>query len=115
MPDYLTSVKDGGFYGWPSATTASNVDARVKAANPELVKRAIVPDFGLGAHTASLGLTFYRGTSFPARFKGGAFIGQHGSWNSSQFSGYRVAFVPFANGKPSGDAEDFLSGFLRAS
>ena len=112
VPDYLTSVKDGGFYGWPFSYYGQNVDARVKPANPELVKRAIVPDFGLGAHTASLGLTFYRGTSFPARFKGGAFIGQHGSWNRSQFSGYRVAFVPFANGQPSGDIEDFLTGFL---
>ena len=112
VPDYLTSVKDGGFYGWPFSYYGQNVDARVKPPNPELVKRALVPDYGLGAHTASLGLTFYRGASFPARFKGGAFIGQHGSWNRSQFSGYRVAFVPFANGKPSGVIEDFLSGFL---
>jgi len=112
VPDYLTSVKDGGFYGWPYSYFGQHVDDRVKPANPELVAKAIVPDYGLGAHTASLGLTFYRGKSFPERYRGGAFIGQHGSWNRSVFSGYRVAFVPFSGGKPGGSAEDFLGGFL---
>jgi glucose/arabinose dehydrogenase len=113
-PDYLTSVKDGGFYGWPFSYWGQNVDARVKPQRPDLVARAIVPDYGLGAHTASLGLTFYRASAFPARYRGGAFIGQHGSWNRQPLSGYRVVFVPFANGRPQTPAEEFLTGFLNA-
>lgn len=111
VPDYLTSVKEGGFYGWPYSYFGQHVDPRVKDTAPELVKRAIVPDYSLGAHTASLGLAFYKG-NFPAKYNGGAFIGQHGSWNRSLFSGYKVVFVPFSGGKPSGKAEDFLTGFI---
>lgn len=112
VPDYMTSVKEGGFYGWPYTYYGQNVDSRVQPQNPELVKKALVPDVALGAHTASLGLAFYSGTQFPAKYQGGAFIGQHGSWNRSKYSGYRVAFVPFKAGKPSGPPEDFLTGFI---
>jgi glucose/arabinose dehydrogenase len=112
VPDYMTSVKDGGFYGWPYSYYGQTVDTRVKPQRPDLVAKAIKPDYALGAHTASLGLTFYDAGAFPARYKGGAFIGQHGSWNRKPVNGYRVAFVPFANGKPSGPAEPFLTGFL---
>src|SRR5262249_27234771 len=89
----------------------SHVDDRVKPQRPDLVAKAIVPDYAVGDHTASLGFTFYRGDAFPARYKGGAFIGQHGSWNRSQFSGYKVLFVTFKDGKPWGMPEDFLTGF----
>jgi len=111
-PDYMTSVKDGGFYGWPWAYWGRTVDTRVQPPRPDMVERSLTPDFALGAHTASLGLEFYRGTSFPARYRGGAFVGQHGSWNRSEPVGYKVVFVPFANGRPSGPVEDFLTGFL---
>jgi len=114
VPDYMTSLQDGGFYGWPYSYFGQNVDARVKPQRPDLVAKAIKPDYALGAHTASLGLAFYRGDLFPARYKGGVFIGQHGSWNRKPPSGYRVVFVPFANGKPSGQPEAFLTGFLNA-
>jgi glucose/arabinose dehydrogenase len=110
--DFLTSVRDGGFYGWPFSYFGANVDPRHKGKRPDMVARAIVPEAALGAHTASLGLVFYQSKSFPERYRGGAFIGQHGSWNRSKFSGYRVAFVPFSDGKPSGPAEDFLTGFI---
>jgi glucose/arabinose dehydrogenase len=113
-PDYLTSVKDGGFYGWPYSYWGRIVDARVKPPRPDLVATAIQPDYGLGAHTASLGLTFYRATAFPAPYRGGAFIGQHGSWNRQPLSGYRVVFVPFANGRPQTPPQAFLTGFLNA-
>jgi glucose/arabinose dehydrogenase len=112
VPDYLTSVRDGGFYGWPYSYFGSHVDTRVKPQRPDLVATAIVPDYALGPHTASLGLTFYLDSLFPARFFGGAFIGQHGSWNRKPWSGYKVIFVPFAEGKPAGLAEDILTGFL---
>jgi len=112
VPDYLTTVKDGGFYGWPYSYFGQNVDERVKPPRPDLVAKAIVPDYGLGAHTASLGLTFYNGQTFPQRYRGGAFIGQHGSWNRKAKSGYKVIFVPFANGMPAGPPEDILTGFL---
>ncbi len=112
VPDYMTSVKEGGFYGWPYSYYGQTVDARVKPARPDLVAKAIKPDFALGAHTASLGLTFYEGASFPAQYANGAFIGQHGSWNRKPPSGYKVAFVPFASGMPSGPSQDFLTGFL---
>ncbi|MBL7719671.1 MAG: sorbosone dehydrogenase family protein [Flavipsychrobacter sp.] len=112
VPDYLTSVKDGGFYGWPYSYWGQNIDTRVKDLKPELLKKTIVPEVDLGSHTASLGLAFYRGKSFPARYHGGAFIAQHGSWNRSTLSGYKVVFVPFKNRKPSGKPEDFLTGFI---
>ncbi|GAB3304104.1 sorbosone dehydrogenase family protein [Hymenobacter humi] len=112
VPDYLTSVREGGFYGWPYAYFGPNADPRRKGERPDLVKKTLVPEVPLGAHTASLGLAFYDKKAFPARYHGGAFIGQHGSWNRSQFSGYKVVFVPFADGKPSGPPEDFLTGFL---
>jgi glucose/arabinose dehydrogenase len=112
VPDYLTSVKDGAFYGWPYSYFGAHVDARVKPPRPDLVAKAIAPDYGLGAHTASLGLAFYDGKLFPPSYQGGAFIGQHGSWNRKQASGYKVIYVPFADGKPAGPPSDFLTGFL---
>jgi glucose/arabinose dehydrogenase len=113
VPDYLTSVKEGGFYGWPWSYYGTHIDERVKDPAPEAVKSAIVPDVPLGAHTASLGLVFYTGDKFPQRYHGGAFIAQHGSWNRKPVSGYKVLFVPFANGRPSGKPEDFLTGFVK--
>ena len=112
VPDYLTSVQEGGFYGWPYAYYGPNEDPRRKGERPDLVQKTLVPDVPLGAHTASLGLAFYDQTAFPAKYRNGAFIGQHGSWNRTAFSGYKVVFVPFANGRPSGPPEDFLTGFL---
>ncbi len=112
VPDYLTSVKNGGFYGWPYSYYGNIVDARVKPQRPDLVEKAIKPDYALGAHTASLGLVFYQGTLLPKRYLGGAFIGMHGSWNRNPPSGYKVAFVPFKDGKPNGMPEDVLTGFL---
>jgi glucose/arabinose dehydrogenase len=113
-PDYLTSVKDGGFYGWPWSYWGQNVDVRAKPANPDMVAKAIVPDFGMGPHTASLGLAFYTASAFPQAYRGGAFIGQHGSWNRKPLNGYRVVFVPFANGRPVNAPQAFLTGFLNA-
>lgn len=112
VPDYITSVKKGGFYGWPYSYFGKNEDPRLKGQKPELVAEAIVPDVAVGAHTASLGLAFYKGSKFPEEYRNGAFIGQHGSWNRSALVGYKVAFVPFKNGKPSGPLEDFLTGFI---
>lgn len=112
VPDYITSVKDGGFYGWPYSYYGKHVDERVQPPRPDLVEKALVPDYALGSHTASLGLVFYRGELFPQRYRGGAFVGQHGSWNREPLSGYRVIFVPFANGRPNGPAEDILTGFV---
>ena len=112
VPDYITSVKDGGFYGWPYSYYGKHVDERVQPPRPDLVEQALVPDYALGSHTASLGLVFYRGELFPQRYRGGAFVGQHGSWNRKPLSGYRVIFVPFSNGRPSGQAEDILTGFV---
>jgi glucose/arabinose dehydrogenase len=113
-PDFLTSVKDGGFYGWPYSYWGQHVDKRVKPQRPDLVAKAIKPDYGVGPHTAALGLTFYRADAFPAPYRGGAFIGEHGSWNRKPLNGYRVVFVPFANGRPQMPAQIFLSGFLNA-
>lgn len=112
-PDYLTSVQRGGFYGWPYSYYGNNLDPRIKAEDqkPELVQKAIIPDVPLGSHTASLGLAFYDRNAFPSKYHNGAFIGQHGSWNRSELTGYRVAFVPFVNNKP-GKPEDFLAGFI---
>jgi len=112
VPDYLTSVRENGFYGWPYSYFGQHLDMRVKEMKPELVKKAIVPDFALGAHTASLGLAFYTGKAFPEKYRNGAFIAQHGSWNRQVLSGYRMVFVPFKDGKPSGPEEDFLTGFI---
>jgi glucose/arabinose dehydrogenase len=113
-PDYLTSVKEGGFYGWPYSYWGKNVDDRVKPQRPDLVATAITPDYAVGAHTASLGLTFAAGSKLPAPFTNGAFIGQHGSWNRKPHSGYQVIFIPFENGKPNGDPVEVLTGFLSA-
>jgi len=112
VPDYVTSVKEGGFYGWPYAYFGSIEDPRLDGKAPELVAKTIVPDVSVGSHTASLGFTFYNDDSFPAKFKNGAFVGQHGSWNRSVLSGYRVVFIPFENGKPTGAPQDFLTGFI---
>jgi glucose/arabinose dehydrogenase len=113
VPDYLTSVKDGGFYGWPYSYFGRNVDERVKPPRPDLVEKAIVPDYALGSHVAPLGLVFYEKNLFPEKYKGGAFIGEHGSWNRKPLSGYRVVFVPFKDGRPSAAAPvDILTGFV---
>jgi glucose/arabinose dehydrogenase len=112
-PDYLTSVKDGGFYGWPYSYWGKNVDTRVQPQRPELVATAITPDYALGGHTASLGLAYYNGDQLPEQFRGGMFIGQHGSWNRTQYSGYKVVFVPFKDGRPNGPPVDALTGFLK--
>lgn len=114
VPDYLTSVRDGGFYGWPYSYYGQHVDERVEPQNAELVAKAIKPDYALGPHTASLGLSFASGSLLPQRFRQGAFIGQHGSWNRDPPSGYKVIFVPFANGKPAGNPITVLDGFLDA-
>jgi glucose/arabinose dehydrogenase len=113
VPDYITSVRDGGFYGWPYSYFGQHVDERVKPARPDLVATAIVPDYALGAHTASLGLAYSSSNSLPAAMQTGMFIGQHGSWNRDPRSGYKVIFVPFSNGKPSGRPIDVLTGFVR--
>lgn len=113
VPDYITSVKDGGFYGWPYSYYGQHVDERVKPQAPAMVAKAIVPDYAVGAHTASLGLAFAKDGVLPAPFGRGVFIGQHGSWNRDPHSGYKVVFVPFgADGKPSGKPVDLLTGFL---
>ena len=113
VPDYITSVKDGGFYGWPYSYYGQHVDVRVDPQNPELVAKAIAPDYAVGPHTASLGLSFAEGSKLPG-FTEGVFIGQHGSWNRKPHSGYKVIFVPFADGKPAGMPIDVLTGFLNA-
>jgi glucose/arabinose dehydrogenase len=112
VPDYMTSVKDGAFYGWPYSYYGQHVDARVKPPRPDLVAKAIAPDYALGPHTASLGLAFNDKDLLPSQYAGGAFVGQHGSWNRRPHSGYKVIYVPFTNGKPSGKPQDVLTGFL---
>lgn len=112
VPDYLTSVKDGGFYGWPYSYFGQNVDERVKPPRPDLVEKAIVPDYALGAHVAALGLAFYEGALLPAQYRNGAIIGNHGSWNRKPRSGYNVVFVPFRDGRPAGKPLDMLTGFV---
>ncbi len=114
VPDYMTSVQRGGFYGWPYSYYGQHLDTRVEPQRPDLVAKALVPDYALGAHTASLGLAFYEGTLLPARYRHGAFIGQHGSWNRKPRSGYKVIFVPFDQGEPAGPPEDILTGFVNA-
>ena len=115
VPDYMTSVRDGGFYGWPYSYFGQHVDTRVAPQRPELVARAIVPDYALGPHTASLGLAWSDGAKLPAPYVNGMFVGQHGSWNRDPRSGYKVIFVPFGQDKPSGPAHDVLTGFLNES
>ena len=112
VPDYMTSVTENGFYGWPYSYHGQHVDERVQPPRPDLVARAIVPDYALGAHTASLGLAFCESDLFPARYQGGAFVGQHGSWNRKPQNGYKVIFVPFVAGRANGMAEDILTGFI---
>jgi len=114
VPDYLTSVRDGAFYGWPYSYYGPHVDARVQPPAPDRVARAIVPDYALGPHVAPLGLVAATGNTLPERFAQGMFIGQHGSWNRKPHSGYKVVFVPFAGGRPSGEPIDVLAGFLTA-
>lgn len=112
VPDYLTSVKESGFYGWPYSYFGQHVDTRVKPARPDLVAKALVPDYALGNHVAPLGFTFSGGDSLPDQYRSGAFIGLHGSWNRRPHSGYKVIFVPFQNGRPQGKPIDILTGFL---
>jgi glucose/arabinose dehydrogenase len=112
VPDYMTSVKDGAFYGWPYSYYGQHVDPRVQPQRPDLVAKAIAPDYALSSHVAPLGLAFNTGTNLPDKYRGGAFVGEHGSWDRGQFNGYKVVFVPFQDGKPSGKAEDFVTGFL---
>jgi glucose/arabinose dehydrogenase len=112
VPDYLTSVRDGAFYGWPYSYFGSHVDSRVKPPRPDLVARAVVPDYALGSHVAALGLAFYDAQLLPQRYRNGAFVGEHGSWNRKPRSGYKVVFVAFANGRPTGMPEDVMTGFL---
>jgi glucose/arabinose dehydrogenase len=112
VPDYMTSVKDGAFYGWPYSYYGQHVDPRVKPQRPDLVAKAIPPDYALSSHVAPLGLVFNTGTSLPKNYAGGAFVGEHGSWNRQVLNGYKVVYVPFANGKPSGAPQDVVTGFL---
>jgi glucose/arabinose dehydrogenase len=112
VPDYLTSVREGAFYGWPYSYYGANVDTRVAPQQPDLVSRAIPPDYALGSHVAPLGLAFYDAQLLPQRYRGGAFVGEHGSWNRTPKSGYKVVFVAFSNGRPTGQPEDVMTGFL---
>ena len=112
VPDYLTSVKDGGFYGWPWSYYSQHVDVRVHPQRPDMVAKAISPDFALGPHVAALGLTFVTGSMMPAQLQGGVFIGEHGSWDRTVFNGYQVVFVPFAGGRPTGKPLPFVTGFI---
>ena len=114
VPDYMTSVQDGAFYGWPYSYYGQHVDTRLKPPRPDLVSQAIAPDYALGAHTASLGLAFYSAELLPKKYVDGAFVGQHGSWNRKPHSGYKVIFVPFVGGHPNGPPQDVLTGFLSA-
>jgi glucose/arabinose dehydrogenase len=111
-PDYFTSVKDGGFYGWPYSYIGDNVDARAKAQRPDLVAKALVPDVLLGAHVAPLQFAFYSGKQFPKSYRGGAFVAEHGSWNRSKRSGYQIEFVAFKDGRPSADPVPFMTGLV---
>jgi len=113
VPDFLTSVTDGAFYGWPYAYFGAHEDPRRHGERPDLVASARVPDYALAAHVAPLGLAFYGRTHFPKAYRGGAFVALHGSWNRSSFAGYKVAFVPFTDGTPAGPPEDFLTGFIK--
>jgi glucose/arabinose dehydrogenase len=112
VPDYLTSVKEGAFYGWPYSYYGQNVDTRVEPPKPELVAKAVAPDYALGAHVAALGLVYSDGKGMPKHLSNGMFIGEHGSWNRKPLAGYKVVFVPFVNGRPSGLPLDVLTGFV---
>ncbi len=112
VPDYMTSVKDGAFYGWPYSYYGQHVDPRVKPERPDLVAKAIKPDYALSSHVAPLGLAFNTGNGLPDHYRGGAFVGEHGSWDRDHYNGYKVVYVPFADGKPNGMAEDVVTGFL---
>jgi glucose/arabinose dehydrogenase len=112
VPDYLTSVKEGAFYGWPYSYYGQHIDERVDPPRPDLVANAVIPDYALGSHVAALGLTFVTHDAMPQRFRNGALIGMHGSWNRKEPSGYKVVFVSFENGQPKGEIQDFLTGFL---
>jgi glucose/arabinose dehydrogenase len=114
VPDYLTSVQEKGFYGWPYSYFGQNIDHRVKPQRPDLVAKAIKPDYALGSHVAALGLLFYSGDNLPAKYKGGAFVSEHGSWDRSPLSGYQIVYVPFVNGMPSGAAQPVVTGFHSA-
>jgi glucose/arabinose dehydrogenase len=114
VPDYLTSVRDGGFYGWPYSYYGRHLDPRVKPQRPDLVAKAIVPDYALSSHVAPLGLAMSTGNGLPETYRSGAFVGEHGSWDRTPLNGYKVAFVPFSGGKPSGTAQDVVTGFLDA-
>jgi len=112
VPDYMTSIRDGGFYGWPYSYWGQHIDPRVKPQRPDLVAQAIKPDYGLSSHVAPLGITFSTGNAIPAQYRGGAFVGEHGSWDRDPFNGYKVIYVPFAGGRPAGKPVDVLTGFL---
>jgi glucose/arabinose dehydrogenase len=113
VPDYMTSVQRGGFYGWPYSYYGQHIDPRVRPQRADLVAKAISPDYSLGSHVAPLGLAFYTGASFPSDYRGGAFVGEHGSWNRTEPHGYKVAFIAFADGRPTGRPQDFVTGFLK--
>jgi glucose/arabinose dehydrogenase len=115
VPDYMTSVREGAFYGWPYSYYGQHIDARVRPQRPDLVAKAIPPDYALSSHVAALGLAFYTGSSFPAMFRGGAFVGEHGSWNRNELNGYRVVFIRFANGRPVGRPYNFVTRFVDAN
>ena len=112
VPDYMTSIQDGGFYGWPYSYWGQHLDPRVFPQRPDLVSRATVPDYSLSSHVAPLGMTFYNATNLPELYRGGAFVGEHGSWNRTPLNGYKVVYVPFRSGKPDGPAQDVVTGFL---
>lgn len=112
VPDYMTHVEDGAFYGWPWSYYGNHVDERVKPARPDMVEKAVAPDYALGSHVAALGLTFTQGSALPPAYRSGAFVGMHGSWNRSAFNGYKVVYIPFENGHPAGKAQDVVTGFL---
>jgi glucose/arabinose dehydrogenase len=115
VPDYLTSVRDGAFYGWPYSYYGQHLDPRVQPQRPDLVARAIAPDYALSSHVAPLGVAMYTGTGLPANYRGGAFVSEHGSWDRTPLNGYKVVFVPFSGGQPSGPAQDVVTGFLDAN
>jgi glucose/arabinose dehydrogenase len=114
VPDYMTSVKDGAFYGWPYSYYGQHIDPRVQPQRPDLVAKAIPPDYALSSHVAPLGMTFYTADTLPQAYRGGAFVGEHGSWNRQTLNGYKVIYVPFSDGKPSGKPQDVVTGFLNS-
>lgn len=114
VPDYMTSIKENAFYGWPYSYYGQHVDPRVQPQRPDLVAKAIAPDYALSSHVAPLGMTFYTADNLPPAYKGGAFVGEHGSWNRQTLNGYKVIFIPFSDGKPNGKPQDVVTGFLNA-